>query len=119
VDSVSFDRTIIRYETPDGIVHSPATGVLYPAGLAAGDLVRVEYDVSNPELARVAGRSAIFTLEPLATTVLVTWLLAVLLCWWLGRRGGLKSRRVNESPENPTENPTDLASEKQLAEKSD
>lgn len=90
VDSVSFDRTIIRYETPDSITHSPATGVLYPKGLRAGDLVRIEYDISNPELAKVAGRSATSTLVPLSTTTLVTWLVAILLFWLLGRRGGVR-----------------------------
>lgn len=86
VDSVAFDRTIIRFETPDGIVHIPANGVLYPAGLATGDLVRVEYDTANPELARVAGRTATLTLLPLGTTVLVTWLVAGGLLWLLRHR---------------------------------
>lgn len=86
VDSVSFDRTIIHYETPDGVVHSPPTGVLYPGGLAAGQLVRIEYDIANPELTRVAGRSAALTLLPLGTTVLFTWLVAGPLLWWIRRR---------------------------------
>lgn len=89
VDSVSFDRTIIRYETPDGIVHIPADGVLYPGGLSTGDLVRIEYDTTNPELARVAGRTAMLTLLPLGTTVLVTWLVAGGLLWWLRYRARL------------------------------
>jgi hypothetical protein len=86
VDSVSWDRTIIRYATPDGIVHIPANGVLYPSGLAAGDLVRIEYDTANPELTRVAGRTAMLTLLPLGTTVLVTWLVASALLWWIRYR---------------------------------
>jgi uncharacterized protein DUF3592 len=86
VDSVAFDRTIIRYETPDGIVHIPASGVLYPSGLSAGDLVRIEYDTANPELARVAGRTATRTLLPLGLTVLVTWLVAGGLLWWIRHR---------------------------------
>ena len=86
VDSVTFDRTIIRFETPDGVVHIPANGVLYPSGLTTGDLVRIEYDTGNPELARVAGRTATLTLLPLGTTVLVTWLAVSGLLWWLRRR---------------------------------
>jgi hypothetical protein len=86
VDSVSWDRTIIRFETPDGIVHIPANGVLYPGGLVAGDLVRVEYDTANPELARVAGRTATLTLLPLGTTTLVTWAVAGGLLWWIRYR---------------------------------
>jgi hypothetical protein len=86
VDSVAFDRTIIHYVTPDGVVHSPANGVLYPQGLTAGQVVRIEYDVSDPELARVAGRSATLTLLPLGTTILFTWLIAGPLLWWIRRQ---------------------------------
>jgi hypothetical protein len=85
VDSVAFDRTIIHFETPDGIVHSPSNGVLYPDGLAAGQLVRIEYDASDPELARVAGRSATLTLLPLGSFVFFTWLVAGPLLWWIRR----------------------------------
>ncbi len=91
VDSVTFDRTIINYATPDGIVHSPANGVLYPAGLVAGQLVNIEYDAGDPELARVAGRSAANTLLPLGSTIFFTWLVAGPLLWWI-RRLNLKSR---------------------------
>ncbi|TNC28795.1 hypothetical protein FG385_04775 [Amycolatopsis alkalitolerans] len=90
VDSVSWDRTIIRFVTPDGIVHIPANGVLYPGGLVAGDLVRIEYDTTNPDLARVAGRDATLTLLPLSTTVLITWAVAAGLLWWIRHR----TRRV-------------------------
>nr|WP_166641717.1 DUF3592 domain-containing protein [Amycolatopsis sp. SID8362] len=87
VDSVAFDRTIIHFETPDGIVHSPANGVLYPDGLAAGQLVRIEYDASDPELARVAGRSATLTLLPLGSFVFFSWLVAGPVLWWIRRVG--------------------------------
>ncbi|MEC3975302.1 hypothetical protein [Amycolatopsis sp. H20-H5] len=86
VDSVAFDRTIINFQTPDGIVHSPANGVLYPDGLAADQLVRIEYDVSDPELARVAGRSAVLTLLPLGSTIGFTWLVAAPILWWIRRQ---------------------------------
>ncbi|AUI63152.1 DUF3592 domain-containing protein [Amycolatopsis sp. BJA-103] len=92
VESVTFDRTIINYATPDGIVHSPANGVLYPAGLAAGQLVNIEYDVGDPELARVAGRSAANTLLPLGSMIFFTWLVAGPLLWWI-RRQRLAHRR--------------------------
>ncbi|MFG1639473.1 DUF3592 domain-containing protein [Amycolatopsis sp. NPDC049252] len=95
VDSVAFDRTIIHFETPDGIVHSPANGVLYPDGLAAGQLVRIEYDASDPELARVAGRSATLTLLPLGSFVFFTWLVAGPLLWWIRR---LNKRARTEVP---------------------
>lgn len=87
VDSVSWGRTIIRFETPDGIVHIPANGVLYPGGLVAGDLVRIEYDTTDPELARVAGRTATLTLLPLGMTAVITWGIAIGLLWWIRYRG--------------------------------
>ncbi|NYI87978.1 hypothetical protein HNR02_001301 [Amycolatopsis endophytica] len=86
VDAVTWDRTIIRFETPDGVVHSPNNGVLYPSGLVAGDLVRIEYDAADPDLARVAGRTATLTLLPLGSTVLITWLVAVAVSWVIGQR---------------------------------
>src|SRR3954451_24856583 len=86
VDSVMFDRTIIHFETPDGIVHSPANGVLYPDGLAAGQPVSIEYDASDPELARVPGRSATNTLLPLGSFAFFTWLVAGPALWWIRRQ---------------------------------
>nr|WP_208405915.1 DUF3592 domain-containing protein [Amycolatopsis granulosa] len=96
VDAVAWDRTIIRFETPDGIVRIPSNGVLYPSGLVAGDLVRVEYDATDPDLARVAGRTATLTLLPLGLTVLVTWLVAGTASW--GMRHRLR-RAVPAEPE--------------------
>ncbi|WP_199431142.1 DUF3592 domain-containing protein [Qaidamihabitans albus] len=86
VEQVLFDRTIIRFETPDGVAHSPANGVLYPDGLVEGQLVRIEYDTTDPELARVAGRSWLLTLLPVGTTILFTWLVAGPLLWWIRSR---------------------------------
>lgn len=93
VEQVLFERTIIRFETPDGVAHSPADGVLYPRGLAAGQLVRIEYDTTNPDLARVAGRTWVLTLLPVGTTALITWAVAGPLLWWLRSRP--RSRAVN------------------------
>lgn len=86
VEQVSFDRAIIRFETPDGVAYSPANGVLYPAGLSAGQLIHVEYDRTDPDLVRVAGRTWLLTLLPLGSTVGITWLLAGPLLWWLRSR---------------------------------
>jgi hypothetical protein len=103
VDSVAWDRTIIQYATPDGIVHIPANGVLYPGGLVTGDLVRIEYDTANPELTRVAGRDAMLTLLPLGTTTLVTWLVAGSLLWWIRYR----TRRTATTADRPAPAPAD------------
>jgi hypothetical protein len=93
VSSVSFARTVVRYNTPDGAVHIPSAGVLYPGGLAAGQVVYVEYATANPDLVRVAGRGAQLALLPIGTTVLGVWAVLGPAIWWL-RRGAHTQRLV-------------------------
>ncbi|MGM1065169.1 DUF3592 domain-containing protein [Saccharothrix sp. Mg75] len=86
VVSVSFQRTVVRFATPDGAVHSPSQGLLYPDGLEPGQLVRIEYDTADPEVARVAGRTAVLALLPIGTFLLAVWAVLLPLVWWLRRR---------------------------------
>jgi hypothetical protein len=86
VVSVAFNRTVIRFGTPDGKVQSPSQGVLYPEGLEVGQLVRVEYDTTNTELARIWGRGASLAVLPISTFLLVVWAL-LLPGIWFTRRG--------------------------------
>lgn len=86
--STSGPRTVVRFAAADGQVHTPEQGVAYPAGLAPGQLVRVEYAADDPELVRVADRSWVVGI-PVALVVLGgTWAVAGPLAWWLGRRAG-------------------------------
>ncbi|MFI9007119.1 DUF3592 domain-containing protein [Actinosynnema sp. NPDC053489] len=87
VVSVSFQRTVVRFATPDGAVHSPSQGLLYPEGLEPGQLVRVEYDTADPEVARVAGRTAVLALLPIGTFLLAVWAVLAPAAWWLARKG--------------------------------
>ncbi|MFD4642859.1 DUF3592 domain-containing protein [Lentzea sp. NPDC058436] len=87
VDSVSFNRTVVRYATPDGRVIIPSQGVLYPDGLKVGDNVRVEYDQTNPELARVAGRTAVLSLLPVGTFLVSVWIVIAAVVTVLRRFG--------------------------------
>jgi hypothetical protein len=87
VDSVAFNRTVVRYATPDGRVIIPSQGVLYPAGLKVGDNVRVEYDQTNPELTRVAGRTAVLSLLPVGTFLVAVWLVIAAVVTVLRRFG--------------------------------
>jgi hypothetical protein len=89
VVSVSFDRTLVRYQTPDGADHIPPDGVGYPAGLQAGQLVEVEYDAAHPDLVKVAGRGAYLSLMPAGTLVLFMWLVIGPILWWMRRYGPL------------------------------
>jgi hypothetical protein len=78
-------RTLVRFYTPDGAEHVPQTGVLYPAGLNAGDVVEVEYRQDDPELVRVAGRGVFVTLLPVGLTLLAVWAVLVPSVWALRR----------------------------------
>jgi uncharacterized protein DUF3592 len=84
--SSTFGRTIIQFVTPDGAVHSPQRGVLYPRGLEPGQLVRVEYDRSNPDLVRAADRDFQLGLLPAAVGVAAIWLVLAPPALWLRRR---------------------------------
>ncbi|MBE1467063.1 DUF3592 domain-containing protein [Kibdelosporangium phytohabitans] len=99
--SVTFDRTLVRYQTPDGADHIPPDGVGYPAGLQAGQLVEVEYDAAKPDLVKVAGRGAYLTLMPAGTLVLFLWLIIGPGLWWLRRRYGTLFRRDHPQSLSP------------------
>jgi len=83
--STAGPRTVVRFATPDGEVHIPQQGVAYPSDLAAGQLVRVEYAVDDPDRVRVAGRSWVVGLLPAALVIVATWLVAGPLMWGLRR----------------------------------
>jgi hypothetical protein len=89
--SVSFNRTAVRFVTPDGTVAIPSTGVLYPAGLAAGERVRVEYDTRNTEIVRVAGRDFRLALLPVGTSLAGCWAVVGPLIWLLRRKPRLRA----------------------------
>ncbi len=86
LEGSTFTRTLVRFTVANGESVVPEGGVFYPRGLAPGSTVAVEYDVTAPDLVRVAGRSAVDGLLPLGATVLLTWLALGPLAWWLRRR---------------------------------
>jgi hypothetical protein len=88
----SMTRTVVRFYTPDGAEHVPQTGVLYPSGLEVNDRVEVEFKQDNPELVRVAGRSAVVMLLPVGLTLLAVWAVLVPSIWALRRT----ERRVTQ-----------------------
>ncbi|HEY4024535.1 MAG TPA: DUF3592 domain-containing protein [Pseudonocardiaceae bacterium] len=83
--SVVYNRTAVRFVTPDGTVYIPPDGVLYPEGLAAGERVKVEYDTLEPNMVRVAGRDFTLAFLPVGTTIAGTWVVVGPLLWWLRR----------------------------------
>jgi hypothetical protein len=70
---VSRMRTLVRYSTPDGNVHTPQNGVYYPGGLRAGQRVRVSYDRAHPDHVTVAGSGLSMAVLPLGGAVVATW----------------------------------------------
>ncbi len=86
LDGSTFFRTLVQFTAADGQAHTPELGVFYPRGLEAGPTVAVEYDVTNPDLVRVAGRTYLTGALLLGVGVVVVWALALPCSWWLRRR---------------------------------
>jgi hypothetical protein len=86
LEGSSFTRTLVRFTTANGQTWIPEHGVFYPGGLAPGDLIAVEYDVTDPELVRVAGRTVASSSGPLLMGVVVVWAVLGPLAIWLRRR---------------------------------
>lgn len=86
VIAVTTMRALVQFATPDGTVHRPDEGLAYPSGLEVGQLVRVDYDSTEPDQVRVAGRSWVQGVAPAAITLLAVWTLVVPATWWWRRR---------------------------------
>lgn len=99
--SVSSTRTLVRFATADGGVHTPDQGVAYPGGLAPGQLVRIEYDAADPQLVRVEGRRWTQGIGPALAVIGGVWLVAGPLAWWLRRGPGALSCRAPGRPVPP------------------
>ncbi|GGI93373.1 hypothetical protein GCM10011581_33060 [Saccharopolyspora subtropica] len=85
VVDTSLIRTVVRFNTDEGRVYIPPNGILYPADLQPGQLVRVEYDSRNPDLVRVAGRTAVLSLLPVASLLAVVWAVLLPVYYFLRR----------------------------------
>ncbi|AOW94900.1 DUF3592 domain-containing protein [Rhodococcus sp. WMMA185] len=79
-------RSAIIFVTPDGVTHNPQLGVLYPTNLTVGQRIDVEYARSDPDLVRVSGRDARVAIVPAGSVIVVTWLIAGPVWWYLRRR---------------------------------
>jgi len=86
LDGSTFFRTLVRFTLPDGDVVVPELGVAYPRGLTPGTSVAVEYDATDPDRARVAGRSVATAAAPLVVVIVVTWAAALPLARRMRRR---------------------------------
>ncbi|MEJ2888370.1 DUF3592 domain-containing protein [Actinomycetospora aeridis] len=75
----------VRFTTVEGAVLTPEKGVFYPRGLEPGQLVEVEYDRTDPELVRVAGRTWTEGLMPVLLGLVVLWGVVGPSAWALAR----------------------------------
>ena len=87
--SVSPLRTGIEFVDATGTTIRPEGGVLYPGLLSLGQQFVVEYSQQDPQIARVAGRTAAVGTLSIGLVVALTWLVAVPVIWWLIRRSRL------------------------------
>jgi hypothetical protein len=86
LEGSTFLRTLVQFTAADGQAHTPELGVFYPRGLEPGTMVAVEYDVTKPDLVRVAGRTALAGVLPLGIAVVVVWAIALPWSRWLRKR---------------------------------
>ncbi|WHU45868.1 hypothetical protein QNM97_17900 [Gordonia sp. L191] len=106
-DIVSADRlhAVAYFQTPDGQIYSPRLGLLYPTELGTGQRISVEYDQSNPDLAKPAGRGATLAIIPALSVAALTWLiiLAVMVLIAEANRRLLRraARRADEDDSGP------------------
>ncbi|RZT88505.1 hypothetical protein EV383_5448 [Pseudonocardia sediminis] len=84
LDGSTYWRTVVQFVDDQGGLRTPA--VYYPAGLEAGQSIYVEYDTTNPLRVRVAGRSAVDGILPMAGGLVVLWLVLAPVIVWLRRR---------------------------------
>jgi hypothetical protein len=73
LEGSGFSRTLVRFPVPDGQLLVPERGVYHPRGLQPGTTVEVEYARSEPDLVRVAGRTAWVGLPLLLGFAAVGW----------------------------------------------
>jgi hypothetical protein len=86
LDGSSWDRTLVRFTVANGEAVVPELGVYYPDGLQVGQTVAVEYDVTDPDHVRVAGRTAWSGLPRLALIAAGVWVVLGPVALWLRRR---------------------------------
>lgn len=96
-DVVSADalHAAVTMQTPDGQIYSPRLGLLYPTELAVGERISVDYDITNPDLARPTGRDWTLSLIPALSIAFVGWLaVAVVMVLVAEASRRLRARRA-------------------------
>ncbi len=87
--SLSPLRTGVEFVDATGATVRPVGGVLYPGLLSLGQQFVVEYSLTDPQIARVAGRTAAVATLSLGITAAAGVVILVPLAWWFQRRSRL------------------------------
>lgn len=76
-------RTSVRFQEASGTYVQPSAGLRYPVGLVAGQRVRVDYQLDDPENVKVQGRSWTLAWLPAISSWLVLMGAVLLLRWFV------------------------------------
>ena len=96
--SVSPLRTGIEFVDATGATIRPEGGVLYPGLLSLGQQFVVEYSTKDPQITRVAGRTAAVGSVMIGIVLLTTYLIAAPLIWWCRRQSALRLFGLRRGP---------------------
>ncbi|MGJ0117878.1 hypothetical protein ACQ7HM_01625 [Williamsia sp. MIQD14] len=94
-------KSTVRFYTESGELRSPRLGIFYPTELTAGQRISVEYDSTNPDLVRVAGRDASLAIIPAVSIAGYTWLLIVVVMVLLAEVTRRRGRAIDVSQPTP------------------
>ncbi len=100
--SVSPLRTGIEFVDGTGATIRPDGGVLYPGLLNLGQQFVVDYSTKDPQIARVAGRTASVGTVMIVITLGVTYLITLPLIGWCLRRARLPLLGLHRGPGHAT-----------------
>lgn len=73
LDGSNYWRSVVRFVDNEGSLQTPGSGIFYPAGLTPGQNIYVEYDTTEPTRVRVAGRTAVDGILPVAGGIAAVW----------------------------------------------
>jgi hypothetical protein len=96
--SVSPLRTGVEFVDIHGSTIRPEGGVLYPGLLSVGQRFVVEYSTADPQIVRVAGRSAAVGNWMLILTSAATCLIGGTVIWWCLRHARLPLLALRRGP---------------------
>jgi hypothetical protein len=108
--SVSPLRTGIEFVDINGTTIRPEGGVLYPGLLSVGQRFVVEYSTADPQIVRVAGRTASVGNWMLVLTAAVAYLIAGAVIWWCLQRARLPLLGVRRAPGHDATSRNDVSS---------